>query len=82
MSVARVRVEAKRLSPNPSRQEREKSCVSLLRALKRACDDYGINHAYKEHQYFIRKTDKRRQKESLKKYAARFGWKDKEINQY
>jgi ribosomal protein S21 len=63
----RVRVEAKKLPPNPTRQEREKSCIQLQRAFKRACNEYGIMHSIKEHEFFIRKTDKNRRKKMLKK---------------
>lgn len=63
----RVRVEAKRLPPNPTRQERERSCVQLLRSFKRACNEYGIMHSVREHEFFIRKTDKKRHKKMIKR---------------
>lgn len=74
MSVARVRVEARRLPMNPTRQEREKSLGILLRIFKRACNEYGIPHILKEKQSFIRKTDKNRRKRMMKKLAAKLGW--------
>jgi ribosomal protein S21 len=69
MKKARVRVEAKRLSPNASRQERLDSIQKLLRIFKRVCNDYGIMHAYKEHEFFVRECDKRRRKKMAKKIA-------------
>jgi ribosomal protein S21 len=68
-SVVRVRVEAKRLPMNSTRQERERSCTSLLRAFKRACNEYGIMPTLKEHEHFVRNTDKKRRKKMMKQIA-------------
>jgi ribosomal protein S21 len=77
MTKARVRVEAKKLPPNASRQDREYQLVRLLRIFKRMCNEYGIPAAYKEHEFFVRKCDKRRRKRMAKKAAARQEGTDK-----
>lgn len=63
----RVRVEAKRLPPNATRQEREKSAQQLLRVFKRACNEYGVMHMYKEHEFYIRPGDKKRRAKAARK---------------
>lgn len=65
-----VRIEAKRLSPNASRAERDRSLTTLLRIFKRACNEAGIMHSLKEHEYFIRKTDIKRRKKMIKARGA------------
>jgi len=70
MRKANVRIEAKRLSPNASRAERDKSLAILLRIFKRACNEAGIMHSLKEHESFIRKTDIKRRKKMMKLRGA------------
>jgi ribosomal protein S21 len=71
MNKTRVRVEAKRLPQNATRQEREYNLVKLLRIFKRACNDYGVMHSFKEHEFFVRKCDVRRRKRIAKLAASR-----------
>ncbi len=63
---ANVRVEARRLPPNASRADRDRSLMQLLRIFKRACNEYGIMHELKEREYFVRKTDIKRRKKQMK----------------
>lgn len=65
MRRANVRIEAKRL-PNATKADRDRSLAQMLRILKRACNEYGVMHSLKEHEFFIRKTDKKRRKKMLK----------------
>lgn len=60
-SVARVRVEARRLR-NDSPQEREKNFRLLLREFNKRVDEAGIKHLIKEKQYFESKGEKARKK--------------------
>lgn len=73
MNKCRVRVEMKKLPLNASRQDRERSLSILLRILKRACNDYGIPHSLKEHEFFQRKCDLRRRKKQQARLMARLG---------
>lgn len=73
MRKPRVRVEAKKLSFNAGRDERMKNIAGLQRIFKRICGDYGILHSYKEHEFFIRKTDKKRRARAQAKLIARLG---------
>lgn len=66
---ANVRVEARRLPPNASKYDRERSLGQLLKIFKRACNEYGIMHTLKDHEFFIRKTDIKRRKEIMKRRA-------------
>lgn len=79
MSKVRVRIESRRLSPTASRQERLDNIDRMLKILKKACDDYGIPSAYKDHQYFIRKCDRRRWKRLAAKSARRDGNRDAQM---
>ena len=76
-----VRVEAKRLPPNASRQERDVNLQRLLRIFKRMCNEAGVMHSLKEHEFFQRKCDIRRRKDSLRKMAARQEFKEKETGE-
>jgi ribosomal protein S21 len=64
-----VRVEAKRLPPNASRNDRDRSLQTLLKILKRACNEYGIPNILKEKEFFQRPCDIRRRKREAKKRA-------------
>jgi ribosomal protein S21 len=64
-----VRVEARRLPLGAGRQERDKAIQSLLRALKRACNDAGVTQAYRDHEFFVRPCDIRRRKRMAKQRA-------------
>lgn len=68
MSIVHVRVESRR-GGNVS---------NMLRAFKRACNEAGIMHDYKEHEFFTRKTDKRRRKAAMRKMTARLGYQEEE----
>ena len=72
MRIARVRVEARKMYPGA----RQGSIFQLYRNFKRACEDYGIMHEFKEHQFFVRKCDKRRRKKMQKKMMARQEFKE------
>ena len=65
-----VRIEAKRLPPGANRGDRERSTQILLRIFKRACNEAGIMHDFKEHEFFIRPTDKRRRKRMIRARGA------------
>ncbi len=54
-----VRVEAKRLN-----------VLTLVRIFKRACNEAGVMHEFKEHEFFVRKTDKKRRKKMIKRRGA------------
>lgn len=70
-SKVRVRVEAKKLPLSASRQDRERGLSQLLRIFKRKCNEYGIMHSLKEHEFFQRKCDLRRRKRDAKLAMAR-----------
>jgi len=57
-SATRVRVELS----NRSYQDRERSFKILLTKFKRECNNLGIMHDYKEHQFFESKSRKARMK--------------------
>lgn len=63
MSVARVRVVARNLHPNASREEKERNFKILFATFKRQVNDSGILTLYKERQAFESKKQKRRRKE-------------------
>jgi len=63
---ANVRVEAKRLPSNASKAERDKALTTLLRILKRACNEYGVSASLKEREFFVRKCDIRRRKRQMR----------------
>lgn len=65
-----VRVEARRLPPNASRQERDRSIQQLLRVFKRACNEANVMGDFKEHEHFTRPTDKKRRKRMAKVRGA------------
>jgi ribosomal protein S21 len=60
MSKVRVRVEVKKLPISVA-----------LRILKKKCTEYGIPHELKEHEFFVRKCDKRRRKRMHRLMMAR-----------
>lgn len=64
MSV-NVRVEA--------RPDRRFDIVNLLRRFKRACNEFGVTHEFKRHEYYEKPCEKRnrrrRQTELVRKYA-------------
>lgn len=66
----RVEVNFKRVPYNASSDDRKfatDQAVRLMRlAFKRRCEDYGIKHAFKEHEYFESKPrkDRRKRKEA------------------
>ena len=66
---ARVRVEVTDLPASVQRGPREKVNVALVRAFKRACQDYGISHMMKEHEYYMSKGQKRRRRKLRAKLA-------------
>jgi len=78
----RVRVEAKRLPMNASRQERDIHIQRLLRVLKRACNEYGVQQSLKEHEFYQRPCDIRRRKKALRLMAARQEFTEKETEGY
>ena len=57
-----VRVEMRKMSPNPSREERDRSFQGLMKAFKKACDTSGILKLHKKYESFERNTDIRRRK--------------------
>lgn len=65
MSV-NCRVEAKKIG-NGGRA----SIQGLLRAFKNACEDAEIMQDYKDHEFFVRKSDKNRKKKLNKIRAQR-----------
>jgi ribosomal protein S21 len=81
-----VRIEAKRLPPGATKSDRDRSTQILLRIFKRACNEAGIMHDFKEHEFFIRPTDKKRRKAMIKARGAQEAMnpeskdKDKEKN--
>lgn len=56
-----VRVEAK-WHPHASESDKQRIGYSLAKAFKRACNEAGIMHAYKEHEYYVKPSEKRRRK--------------------
>lgn len=76
MKKALVRVEARRLSFNADRREKDRNLVQLLRTLKKLCQSYGIPRALKEHEFYVKNSEKQRRKREQKKKAAREGRKD------
>ena len=65
-----VRVEARRLPHNVSKEDRNKALNNLLKVFKRACDDAGLNDEMKERKNFVRKTDIRRRKKQMRRLIA------------
>jgi ribosomal protein S21 len=61
MRKARVRIEVKS-SSHASRDEKMRNLLDAQRKFKRKCNSYGIPKMYKEHEFFVRKTDKNRKK--------------------
>lgn len=53
-------------TPQEKDQAREQAFRVMLTVFKRRCNDYGIMHAYKEHEYFESKPrkDRRKRKEA------------------
>lgn len=62
MSVANVKVVAKHLSPNPSRDERDRNFKMLFTSFKRAVAQSGVLKEYKKHESYESKGQKRRRK--------------------
>jgi ribosomal protein S21 len=58
----RARAEMKSLSHNASEHERFMAFKTLLLVFKRRCNEYGIMHSFKEHEYFESKPRKERRK--------------------
>lgn len=63
MSVTRIRVTAKSLSPHASWEEKDRAFKMLFAAFKRHVNESGILTQYKERQTFESKTQKRRRKD-------------------
>ena len=64
-----VRIEARRLPPGATKSDRDRATQSLLRTFKRACNEAGVMHKYKEKEFFVRKCDIRRRKELMRRRA-------------
>ncbi len=62
MSVANVRVVAKHLSYNPSRDERDRNFKYLFTAFKRAVAQSGVLKEYKKHESYESPSQKKRRK--------------------
>jgi ribosomal protein S21 len=71
MSKALVRVEARRLPPYATQEDRDREGRSLINRFKRVCHENNILHQIKVHEYFIRPCDKRRQKKAQRLLAIR-----------
>lgn len=65
----RVRVTYDDLRPNELKQSRDKIGFALMRAFKKARQAYGIEHMIKEHEYYMSKGQKRRQRKLREKIA-------------
>ena len=62
MSVANVKVVAKHLSPNPSRDERDRNFKWLFTAFMRAVAQSGVLKEYKKHETYESPGNKKRRK--------------------
>ena len=62
MSVANVKVVAKHLSANPSRDERDRNFRFLFTAFKRAVAQSGVLKEYKKHETYESAGNKKRRK--------------------
>lgn len=71
MGKALVRVEARRLPPYASQEDRDREGRSLINRFKRVCHENNILHQIKVHEYFVRPCDKRRQKKAQRMLAIR-----------
>lgn len=60
--VANVKVVAKHMGHNPSREERDRNFKSLFTAFKRAVAQSGVLKEYKKHENYESKGQKRRRK--------------------
>ncbi len=60
--VANVKVVAKPISHNPSREERDRNFKFLFTAFKRAVAQSGVLKEYKKHENYESKGQKRRRK--------------------
>lgn len=65
----RVRVTYDDLRPNQLKQSREKIGFDLMKIFKKARQAYGIEHMIKEHEYYMSKGQKRRQRNLREKIA-------------
>lgn len=71
MGKALVRVEARRLPPYATQEDKDREGRSLINRFKRVCHENNILHQIKVHEYFIRPCDKRRQKKAQRLLAIR-----------
>lgn len=71
MTVSRVKVYAERMSGGVKRR---KNIQDLVKEFRRQCDDYGIKHIYKEHEFYEKPSDKKRR---LKRQKERELMKEK-----
>ena len=62
MSVTRIKVVARNLHQNASKEERDRNFRILHATFKKAVNDSGILTKFKEKQYFESKSEKRRRK--------------------
>lgn len=76
-----VRVEARRMSSNASKADRDKNINALLRIFKRACDDAGIMAELNDREFFVRNSDKKRRKRDNKARAILEAKENKNKNQ-
>ena len=69
MRKARVRLEVKRLPSSARKEDHMRNLTIMQRIFRRMCNDYGINQEYRDHEFFIRESDKRRRKKMAKRHA-------------
>ena len=62
MSAANVKVVAKHISHNPSRDERDRNFKYLFTAFKRAVAQSGVLKEFKKHENYESKGQKKRRK--------------------
>jgi ribosomal protein S21 len=60
-NIVRVRVEANYSSYGDER-EKKNNLINLTKLFKRKCNNYGISHACKEHEFYIKPSEQRRKR--------------------
>lgn len=61
-NVARVRVEIRQHSHNPSYEDREIAFKKMFHAFKKACSEAGVMRSYRQHESYESKSRKKRRK--------------------
>ena len=64
-NAVNVRVEAK-WPPHASDSDKQRIGYGLAKTFKRVCNEAGVMHSFKEHEFYIKPSEKRRRKRKQK----------------